>query len=77
MPGLPGAGAGSAQTRENSMSMDYHDFLRSKRHTTNDYGFDAVWMPECAFDFQEHIIARAVKKGRIEDLKCASILQGR
>jgi len=65
MPGLPGAGAGSAQTRENNMSTDYHDFLRSKRHTTNDYGFDAVWMPECAFDFQEHIIARAVKKGRI------------
>jgi hypothetical protein len=45
--------------------MDYETFLRSKTHSTGDYGFEAVWMPDCAFDFQKHIIAKAVRKGRI------------
>lgn len=45
--------------------MDYHKFLLSKQHSTNDHGFAPNWMPECAFDFQEYIIDKAVKKGRI------------
>lgn len=45
--------------------MNYQEFLERKRHTTNDYGFDPVWMPECAFDFQQAIITKAVRKGRI------------
>jgi hypothetical protein len=28
-------------------------------------GFEPVWMPDCAFDFQEHVIDRSVRKGRI------------
>lgn len=43
----------------------YQEFLRRKTHSTGSYGFDPVWMPESAFDFQEHIIAKAVRKGRI------------
>lgn len=44
--------------------MNYQDFLRSKKHTSGDYGFDADWMPEGSFDFQEAIISRCIKKGR-------------
>lgn len=44
---------------------DYQSFLESKRHTTGNYGFDPVWMPDDVFDFQEHIITKAVRKGRI------------
>lgn len=43
----------------------YEEFLRSKLHTTGQFGFDPVWMPECAFDFQEAIITKAVRKGRM------------
>lgn len=43
----------------------YAQFLQAKRHTTGDHGFDPVWMPDSAFDFQEHIITKAVRKGRI------------
>jgi len=43
----------------------YQEFLRRKTHSTGDYGFNPVWMPESAFDFQEHIIEKAVRKGRI------------
>lgn len=43
----------------------YAEFLQAKRHTTGDHGFDPVWMPDSAFDFQEHIITKAVRKGRI------------
>jgi len=45
--------------------MEYSEFIHSKRHTLNSYGFDPVWMPDCAFDFQSHIIEKAVRKGRI------------
>lgn len=44
---------------------DYHSFLQAKRHTTGNFGFEPLWMPEGAFDFQEAIIARSVRKGRI------------
>ena len=43
----------------------YADFLQSKRHSTSSFGFDPVWMPDSAFDFQEHIITKAIRKGRI------------
>jgi hypothetical protein len=43
----------------------YQDFLRRKTHSIGNFGFEPVWMPESAFDFQEHIIAKAVRKGRI------------
>ena len=43
----------------------YRDFLRRKKHTTGDFGFDPVWMPKSAFDFQQAIITKALKKGRI------------
>ena len=45
--------------------MDYASFIASKKHTSGDFGFSPTWMPECAFDFQEHIITKAVRKGRI------------
>lgn len=45
--------------------MEYAEFIESKKHTTGLYGFDPVWIPECAFDFQEFIIRKAIKKGRI------------
>ncbi len=45
--------------------MDYQSFLASKRHLTGQYGFDPVWMPAEVFGFQEHIISKAVRKGRM------------
>lgn len=44
---------------------DYAHFLKSKTHSIGNFGFDPLWMPESAFDFQEHIIEKAVRKGRI------------
>lgn len=45
--------------------MDYQQFLSTKKHSLGDFGFDPVWMPDSAFDFQKHIITKAVRKGRI------------
>lgn len=45
--------------------MKYHDFIETKKHSVNEYGFDAVYYPEMAFDFQKYIIEKAIKKGRI------------
>ena len=45
--------------------MEYKQFLENKKHLLGSFGFDANYIPEIAFDFQKHIIERAVKKGRI------------
>lgn len=44
---------------------DYNEFLERKRHTIGDFGFDATYIPEMAFDFQRFIIEKAIKKGRM------------
>ena len=45
--------------------MNYQEFIASKRHALGDHGFDPVWMPDRAFDFQQEVISRTVRKGRI------------
>lgn len=45
--------------------MDYQTFIQNKKHISGDFGFDAKFIPDCAFDFQKHIITKAIKKGRI------------
>lgn len=44
---------------------DYNDFLQSKKHTLNEYGFQANYIPDIAFDFQKYIIEKATRKGRM------------
>lgn len=45
--------------------MDYETFISTKKHSTGEFGFDPIWMPECAFNFQQSIITKAVRKGRM------------
>ena len=45
--------------------MKYEDFINSKRHLLGEFGFEPNYYPDIAFDFQKHIIERAIKKGRI------------
>ena len=45
--------------------MDYQKFLEQKKHSIGNFGFDANYIPDMAFDFQKHIIEKAVKKGRM------------
>lgn len=45
--------------------MKYEEFLHSKRHSLGSFGFEPIFMPECAFDFQKFIIDKAIRKGRI------------
>jgi hypothetical protein len=45
--------------------MDYNKFIANKKHTIGNFGFKSKWIPDCAFDFQSHIIDRSIKKGRI------------
>jgi len=44
--------------------MKYEEFLRAKKHSSGDYGFDPIWMPPSVFDFQQAIITKCIKKGR-------------
>jgi len=44
---------------------DYLRFLEKKRHSIGEFGFDANYIPDIAFDFQKYIIEKAIKKGRI------------
>ena len=44
--------------------MNYSDFVNSKRHLLGEFGFDPLWMPDMAFDFQEDVITKALRRGR-------------
>jgi hypothetical protein len=45
--------------------MTYQEFLQSKRHLLGEFGFEPNYFPDIAFDFQNHIIEKAIKKGRM------------
>lgn len=45
--------------------ISYLQFLENKKHTPENYGFEPNYIPEIAFDFQKHIIEKAVRKGRM------------
>ena len=45
--------------------MNYEEFLKNKQHSIGNFGFEANYIPDMAFDFQKHIIETAVKKGRM------------
>ena len=45
--------------------MNYLEFLEQKKHIIGDFGFNPTFFPEIAFDFQNHVIEKAVKKGRM------------
>lgn len=47
------------------MKTDYEEFLENKKHLLGDFGFNPLWYPDLAFDFQKAIIEKSVKKGRI------------
>lgn len=47
------------------MKTEYEKFLESKRHSIGNFGFEANYIPDIAFDFQKFIIEKSIKKGRI------------
>lgn len=44
---------------------EYLNFLENKKHSLGNFGFDANFIPDIAFDFQKSIIEKAILKGRI------------
>lgn len=44
--------------------MDYKQFLDSKRHLLGEFGFEPIFIPDIAFDFQRYGIEKACVRGR-------------
>ena len=44
--------------------MNYEQFLKSKQHSSIDYGINPNWVPDSMFDYQKHVTEYAIKKGR-------------
>ncbi len=45
-------------------NMEYYDFLQNKSHSSNQFGFKPVFMPDFLFDFQKTLVDYAIRKGR-------------
>ena len=45
--------------------MNYEDFIKNKKHSIGNFGFEANYIPDIAFDFQKYIIEKAITKGRM------------
>ena len=46
------------------MKYQYSDFLASKRHLSISKGHKPIYIPNCVFDFQHHIIEKCMSHGR-------------
>lgn len=44
--------------------MNYNEFIDSKSQFTSDCGFDVEDLPSCMFDFQQHLVRWALRRGR-------------
>jgi SNF2 family DNA or RNA helicase len=44
--------------------MEYQEFINNKKHSIGNFGFEANYIPEIAFDFQKFVIEKAILKGR-------------
>jgi hypothetical protein len=44
--------------------MEYLEFLERKKHSLGEYGFKPIFIPDMAFDFQSHVIEKAMMRGR-------------
>lgn len=44
--------------------MTYQEFIETKKHTSQDYGIKANFIPNQMFDFQKYITELAIRKGR-------------
>jgi len=44
--------------------MNYQEFLENKAQLTGQFGFEPIYKPSMLFDFQEHIVDWAIRKGR-------------
>jgi SNF2 family DNA or RNA helicase len=44
--------------------MKYQEFINNKKHSIGNFGFEANYIPEIAFDFQKFVIEKAILKGR-------------
>lgn len=49
----------------NGSLADYRNLIERKRHSIGEFGFEPDWIPEGVFDFQNYIIDKALRKGRI------------
>lgn len=47
--------------------MDYKNFLKSKTHSSINYGIEPIWLPDQMFDFQKYIADYGIRKGRCAD----------
>ncbi len=45
--------------------MNYTEFLEQKKHLIGNFGFEPNFIPDIGFDFQNFIIEKSVRKGRI------------
>jgi len=45
--------------------MTYEEFIAQKKHSYGEFGFNPKYIPDIAFDFQKHVIEKAIRKGRV------------
>ena len=45
--------------------MTYEEFIARKKHSYGEFGFKPKYIPDIAFDFQKHVIEKAIRKGRV------------
>lgn len=45
----------------------FQQFLESKRHSSQSFGIEPLWLPDKMFDYQKYVSELTIKKGRWAD----------
>lgn len=46
---------------------NFQEFLESKRHSSQSFGIEPLWLPDKMFDYQKHVAEVTIRKGRWAD----------
>ena len=49
------------------MNQDFAAFLEGKRHSSQSFGIEPLWLPDKMFDYQKHVAEVTITKGRWAD----------
>lgn len=51
----------------NATKQKFDEFLLKKRHSSNDFGIEPLWIPDKMFPYQQHVTNFTIRKGRFAD----------
>jgi hypothetical protein len=54
----------NCETVKDGVVLNYIEYLNGRSNSSENFGFNPLWMPDFLFDFQKHLVEWSLKKGK-------------